>query len=199
MLQHMPPLVLSPRFFSLFPNGKRKRVPFIFIVLPLGFCFKGKRTREKKEEKDRKDEDGYHLLFAMGDGTAVQSLWIVFCIFKREKRMPPNRKLSLSLSVSLSLSFFLSFFLYLALFPCPYLYLSLIHSQSLSISLSLCATEAGVLFSVCCVFKAKRKTSQKKALRGVPFARLTHRKRLKGHRFGLAANPADAHDVSLYI
>ena len=73
MLQHMPPLALSPRFFSLFPNGKRKRVPFIFIVLPLGFCFKGKRTREKKDKKDRKDEDEYHLLFAMGKTRALAS------------------------------------------------------------------------------------------------------------------------------
>ena len=163
------------------------------------FVSKGNEQERRKRRRIGKMKTG--TIFSLPWAMERLSLWIVFCIFKREKRMPPNRKLSLSLSLCLYpcryLSFFRSFFILLS-FPVP---ISISHSfiLSLSLSLSLCATEAGVLFYVCCVFKAKRKTSQKKALRGVPFARLTHRKRLKGHRFGLAANPADAHDVSLYI
>ena len=53
MLQHIPPLALSLRFFSLFPNGNRKRVPFIFIVLALAFYVTGKRTRENKDKRGK--------------------------------------------------------------------------------------------------------------------------------------------------
>ena len=45
----------------------------MFIVLPLVLYFKGKRTREKEDKKERKDEDEYHPLFAMGKTRALAS------------------------------------------------------------------------------------------------------------------------------
>ena len=149
MLQHIPPLAVSLRFFSLFPNGKRKRVPFIFMVLSL--AFKGKRTRENK---DRRGKMKTSTIFSWPWAMERVSLWNVFCIFKPEKKDAPetkNNNVSLCLYPCRYLSFFRSFFS----FPVP---TSISHSLILSLSVSqslyltLCAMEAGA----CCTLPEKR-------------------------------------------
>ena len=103
----------------------------------------------------------------MGDGTGVPL--DRFLHLQARKKDAPEQKhthtLSLSLSfflsipVAISLSFVLS--LAFSLFPCPYLYLSLTHSQPLY--LTLCTMEAGVLFTFS-VFSSKKRHPKRKHL-----------------------------------
>ena len=162
-------LISSVLFIA--PKRKKKASSFIFIVLPLGFCFKGKRTREKKDKKDRKDEDGFYRT-----GVPLDR----FLHLQARKKDAPEQKLSLSLSIPVAIfSFVLSLACSLSLSQ----YLSLTHSFSVSLSLSLSMRDGSrhPFLRLLCL-QGKRKTSKKKTFRGVPFARLTHRKRLKGQR-----------------
>ena len=97
------------------------------------FVSKGNEQERRKRRRIGKMKTG--TIFSLPWAMERLSLWIVFCIFKREKRMPPNRKLSLSLCLypCRYLSFFRSFFILLS-FPVP---ISISHSFILSLSLSL--------------------------------------------------------------
>ena len=140
MLQHIPPLAVSLRLLSLFPNGKRSEfLSFSWFFLWL-FYFTGKRTRENKDKRGKMKTS---TIFSWPWAMERVSLWIVFCIFKREKRTPPKQKTTMSLSVSIPVAIYLSFALSLAFALSLSLPLSLTHSfsvfQSLSLSISLYA------------------------------------------------------------
>ena len=154
MLQHIPPLAVSLRLLSLFPNGKRKRVPFIFMVLSLAFLFY-RETNKREQRQERKDEDKYHLLLAMGDGTGVPlDRFLHLQARKKDAPETKNNNVSLCLYPCRYLSFFRSFFSFRS-FPVP---TSISHSLILSLSVSqslyltLCAMEAGA----CCTLPEKR-------------------------------------------
>ena len=146
-------LISSVLFIA--PKRKKKASSFIFIVLPLGFCFKGKRTREKKDKKDRKDEDGFYRT-----GVPLDR----FLHLQARKKDAPEQKLSLSLSVCIPVAIF-SFVLSLACSLSLSQYLSLTHSFSVSLSLSLYVRwKQASFFYVCCVFKAKERHPKRKHL-----------------------------------
>ena len=99
------------------------------------FVSKGNEQERRKRRRIGKMKTG--TIFSLPWAMERLSLWIVFCIFKREKKMPPNRKLSLSLSVCIPVAIFLSFVLSLSCSLSLSLSLSLTHSFSVSLYLSL--------------------------------------------------------------
>ena len=123
------------------PKRKKKASSFHSHGSFFGFFyFTGKRTRENKDKRGKMKTS---TIFSWPWAMERVSLWIVFCIFKREKRTPPKQKTTMSLSVSIPVAIYLSFALSLAFALSLSLPLSLTHSfsvfQSLSLSISLYA------------------------------------------------------------
>ena len=198
--------LLSPYLLGSFDCSQtEKESEFLSFSLFFLWVFVSKGNEQERRKRRKRGKMKTSTIFSLPWAMERLCMWIVFCIFKREKGRPRTKALSLCLYPCRYLSFFRYFFILLS-FPVPIsishsfipsLTLSLSISLSLSLSLSLYLSLSLSMcdgsrrpFYVFCVFKPKRKTSQKITLRGVPFARLKTQKAIKGTPFWIGSKPS---------